>query len=72
MQQYVREFLYWVCLFNFHPIVSKISTKENYIADFLSRNFDESDAEASFFKENLPAQNKIFICEDDFILKAKW
>ena len=39
MQSYLREFLYLVCKFNFSPIVSKINTKENDIADFLSRNY---------------------------------
>ena len=28
MQQLLREFLYWVCKFNFFPIVHKIGTKE--------------------------------------------
>ena len=36
MQAYLREFLYWVCKFNFYPMISKINTKENDIADFLS------------------------------------
>ena len=38
MQAYLREFFYWVCKYNFHPILSKISSGENDIADFLSRN----------------------------------
>ena len=60
MQIYLREFLFWVCVFNFHPIVSKIATKENDIADFLSRNFSESDANAFFIRENLPPQPNCF------------
>ena len=44
MQRYLREFLYWVCHFNFRPVVSKIGTKENDVADFLSRNFCPKDA----------------------------
>ena len=53
MQAHLREFLYWVCKFNFVPVVSKIGTKENDIADFLSRNFSE-DVAAQFFQwENL-------------------
>ena len=27
MQAYLREFLYWICKFNFKPVVSKIGTK---------------------------------------------
>ena len=43
MQKLLREFLYWVCKFNFHPIIEKISTKDNHIADFISRNHNEDD-----------------------------
>ena len=72
MQMYLREFLFWVCFFNFVPVVSKISTKENDIADFLSRNFNESDANIFFEKENLPSQKLINISDSDFCFKADW
>ena len=72
LQVYLREFLYWVCHFNFHPIVSKIGTKENDIADFLSRNYCDTDAAKFFSKENLPPQNKLSIFETDFLLTADW
>merc|ERR1711954_240925 len=72
MQKYLREFLHWVCIFNFHPIVSKIGTKENDIADFLSRNHSESDASVFFSKENLPPQTKLSNSESDFLLEADW
>ena len=72
MQMYLREFLYWVCLFNFYPTVSKISTRENDIADFLSRNFNQIDAEKFFKRENLPKQEIVEISDSDFIFKADW
>ena len=72
MQLYLREFLYWVCTFNFHPIVSKIGSKENDIADFLSRNYSEKDASLFFARENLPPQKKLFLTENDFTLQADW
>ena len=72
MQIYLREFLYWVCHFNFVPVVSKISTKDNDIADFLSRNFSKTDAKSFFKKENLPSQNPVTISESDFTFKADW
>ena len=72
MQVYLREFLYWVCLYNFEPIVSKIGTKENDVADFLSRNFSESDAELFFTRENLSPQTKLFTSDSDFLLQADW
>ena len=68
MQMYLREFLFWVCRYNFHPIVSKISTKDNDIADFLSRNYFESDANSFFARENFPAQTKLFLTDSDLTL----
>ena len=72
MQMYLREFLYWVCYFNFEPVVSKIGTKENDAADFLSRNFGEKDAALFFERENLPPQTIVHISDSDFVFKAAW
>ena len=72
MQLYLREFLYWVCKFNFNPIVSKIASKENDIADFLSRNFLQSDADLLFARESLPCQTKLHLSDIDFCLQADW
>ena len=72
MQLYLREFLFWVCRFNFNPIVSKISSKENDIADFLSRNYLQADADIFFAKEMLPPQTKLIFSDSDFALKADW
>ena len=72
MQRYLREFLFWVCHFNFNPIVSKIASKENYVADYLSRNLSQSDADLFFSKENLPTQTKLFLSDNDFNLQADW
>ena len=72
MQIYLREFLYWVCCYNFNPVVSKIISKVNDIADFLSRNFSESDAADFFEKQNLPPQTKLYFSDSDFTLQADW
>ena len=72
MQIYLREFLFWVCHFNFEPIVSKIASKENDVADFLSRNFSENDANIFFTRENFPTQNKLIVPDSDFLLHADW
>ena len=73
MQIYLREFLFWVCYYNFHPIVTKIATKENDIADFLSRNYSKSDADIFFAKENFPPpQTKLRFSDSDFTLQADW
>ena len=72
MQKYLREFLYFVCKFNFCPVVSKIGTKENDFADFLSRNFWKNDAEAFFMKSNLPSLIYRDITDDLFDFVADW
>ena len=53
MQSLLREFLFYVCTFNFSPVASKIGTKENLIADFLPRNFNPLDAVFFFIKQGL-------------------
>ena len=72
MQKYLREFLFWVCKYNFHPVVSKIGTKENDVADFLSRNFCPADADTFFSKEGISPMRKVCISDDDFDLAADW
>ena len=72
MQMYLREFLFWVCFYNFMPTVSKISTKDNDIADFLSRNYIENDAKLFFERENLPIQQLLNVSDSDFSFKADW
>ena len=57
IQQLLREFLYWVCCFNFIPLVEKIGTKDNFIADFISRNTSKLDIDEYFSSLNLPKQN---------------
>ena len=40
MAELYREFAYRVCLYKLEPVVKKISSEDNKIADFLSRNHD--------------------------------
>lgn len=72
IQHYPREFFYWVCKLNFHPIVLKIGTKEKYVADFLSRNFCPNDAQAFFRGQNLQPLKPIVISNNYFDLVAVW
>ena len=51
MAAFLREFLYLVVQMKFHPIITHIGTKQNFVADFLSRNFDPTAAN-SFFEDN--------------------
>ena len=72
MQSLLREFLLLVCLYNFCPVVSKIGTKENHVADFFSRNFSDDDATV-FIKDNgLDMMQKITLHDSMFDLTADW
>ena len=71
MQKHLREFLYWVCLYNFQPVVSKIGTKENHIADFISRNYDPSDANKFFTEQGVPC-TRLEVEDSEFSLSADW
>ena len=72
MQKLLREFLYWVCKFNFHPIIEKISTKDNHIADFISRNHNEDDISSYLSKQGFLNQTKILIPLEWYNFVAEW
>ena len=46
----LREFLFIVCTKKFFPVLRKIDTKSNEIADYLSRRYDEEGAAQIFSK----------------------
>ena len=71
-QKLLREFLYWVCTFNFFPVVQKIGTKENHIADFISRSHDSIEIENYFSSIGLTNQKNVPIPSDWFNFKAEW
>ena len=72
MQKFLREFLFWVCKFNFYPVLQKISTKDNHIADYLSRNHNSKDIEIYLEKQGFPDQKKVDIPLDWYEFQAEW
>ena len=72
MQKYLREFLFWVCKYNFRPVVSKIGTKENDVADFLSCCYDPVDINSFLNRNKLPSLNRIDLDDSIFELQADW
>ena len=72
LQQLLREFLFWVCRFNFFPVLEKIGTKTNHIADFISRNHNPLDIDKYFKSCNYPCQKQVDIPLDWFNLQADW
>ena len=72
MQKFLREFLFWVCKFNFYPVLQKISTKDNHIADYLNRNHNSKDIEIYLEKQGFPDQKKVDIPLDWYKFQAEW
>ena len=72
MQKLLREFLYWVCRFNFYPILQKISSKENHIADMISRNHCATDISDYLTMHGFPNQSKVDIPVDWYDFTAQW
>ena len=72
MAKFLREFLLLVVKYKFVPIVKKISTSDNWIADFVSRSFDYSEHQAFFVANNLPAMTPIDIPDYEFLFSASW
>ena len=68
----LREFLYIVVTLKFMPIVRKISTKEKYLADFISRRHDVKAAEKMFVKAGLQNMVNIEVADKSFTLTEPW
>ena len=72
MAAFLREFLYLVVHFKFHPVVSYINTKENFVADFLSRNFSSDQAREFFSKHDMEQLSAVSVPDHQFQFTAKW
>ena len=67
-----REFTYRVCKFKFTPVVKKISTEDNFIADFVSRNHSEADHCVFFEANDIRVKCKVEARDDLFLYSASW
>ena len=68
----LREFLFLVVTKKFFPVVRKIGTKENEIADHISRRFDEDAAAEIFAKFGLKNMRRILPKTTYFNLSSNW
>jgi hypothetical protein len=68
----LREFLYVVVTKKFFPVVRKIGTKENSLADHISRRFDPEAAKQIFAKSGLYDMDMVKPRADYFSLTAPW
>ena len=72
MQRCLREFLYFVTKFKFEPVMVRIPTKENFLADFISRNYNSEDIKKKFTNYGVPHMKKIEVSDDFFNFIADW
>ena len=72
MLSLLREFLYVVVTKKFYPVVRKISSADNHLADHISRRFDESAAQELFSKSGLHGMVRVMPKRIFFNLSATW
>ena len=72
MLSLLREFKYWVCKFRFYPIMRKISTEDNFIADHISRRHDDTAAQKVFASSGLGHMDSISAPDKLVDLTATW
>ena len=72
MLELLREFLYIVCVKKFTPAFKKIGTKENIIADFISRCHDPTQTQKFFKVQNTKPKKLINIPDAYFDFNSNW
>lgn len=72
MLKLVREFMYLVCTKKFTPVFRKIGTKQNWLADFISRCHDHASTKKFFAEKKLKEMKLLQIPDSFFNLNANW
>ena len=72
MLSLLREFIFIVCRFKFIPVIRKISSEDNKLADHISRRFDHSAAKQIFEQHGLVDMRLITAPDNAFKLSAPW
>ena len=72
MQQCLREFLFHVTTLKFEPVMVRIPTKDNFMADFISRNHNHDDILAKFASHGMKEMENVNIPDDYFHFTADW
>ena len=72
MQQYLREFLFLVTTMKFEPVLVRISTTDNFLADFVSRNHSTEDIKKEFNKFGVDKMDEITVSDEMFFFSADW
>ena len=72
MAKFLREYLLLVVKFKFYPVLKKISTTDNWIADFLSRQFSPQAHSAFFEKHGMTPMTEISVPDHQFSFSDFW
>ena len=72
LQACLRELLFWQCRYNFSLSVQKIGTKENFLADFISRCTNTTQIEQFFNSHNVPAKRCVTVPDEMFQFSGDW
>ena len=72
MLELLQEFLFIVCTRGFTPIFKRVGTKENYVADYISRNHDPAQTRSFFQTNDLPMRTLVGAPDHLFQLKSNW
>ena len=72
MMTLLREFMFIVCVKGFTPAFRKVGTKENFVADYISRCHDPTITEKFFRDNKITQKRKIQIPENFFDLNSNW
>ena len=72
LQSCLREFLYFVCKYKFQPIILRVTTTDNDIADFISRVYDEPSIDKKFQENGLSGMRAIQAEDEIFNFVADW
>ena len=72
LQELLREYLYVVCTRGFTPKFRTVGTKENEVADFISRRHDPSATEGFFLSKGRPVRSLVEVPDCMFKLNSNW
>ena len=72
LQECLRELIYFESLYSFKIGAIYIETKENHLADFLSRSINSLDHEKYFKQCNLSPKKRIFVPGKTFQFENDW
>ena len=72
LQRLLREFLFYVTTYKFEPVLIRIPTKDNHLADFVSRNHNPLDIQAEFAKYGVMKIESVPVPDLMFSFLADW